>query len=117
MYTVVLLAFFLAFFTIIILLNIYALKHVISKAIEKFIKPKLQDKGYGYIDYKWLGFFNHGDFKNDKLILVPGSKFGSSIISTYIDIYYSEQAINKKITVRIDSTLVFIKKVLYSKQL
>jgi hypothetical protein len=101
-------------FTVIILLNLYTKKYIITKAIRKFIKPKLQASALTFTNYKWLGFFNHGDIKDDKVILIPGLKNGGPVISTYIDIYYNEKSTEKKVTVKIDSFFIFIVRVLYS---
>ena len=64
--------------------------------------------------YKRLGFFDHGDFTDDKLILIPSIKFGNPVISTYIDIYYDGVSTEKKATVRIDSAFISIVRVVYS---
>lgn len=106
----------IVFFGLGILLNAFSIRYVINKAIRKFIKPNLQAKGVTFVDYKWLGFFNHGDFKNDKFILIPSMKAGKPVISTYIDIYYLETSVKKKRTVRIDTFFVFIRRVLYSSE-
>lgn len=107
----------IAFFGLGILLNAFLIRYVINKAIRKFINPNLQAKGVTFVDYKWLGFFNHGDFKNDKFILIPSLTFGNPVISTYVDIYYLETTMKKKLTVRIDTSFVFIRRVLYSSEI
>ena len=104
-----------ALFTTLIWLNIYLIRFIIKKAIQNFIKPKLEGEGRTYTDYKWLGFFNRGDFEDDNIVLVPSLKAGNPIISTYIDVYYLEAAVEKRFTVRIDSSFVSILKVVYSK--
>jgi len=112
MYKIIILIIIL--FSTIILVNVYAFKYIVNKAIRKFIKPKLQSAALTLTNYKWLGLFNHGDFKDDKFILFPGLKGGYPVISTYINIYYDEALIEKKATVRIDTFFVFIVSVLYS---
>ncbi len=105
------------FYSIIILLNIYIYRSVINKAIDNFIKPKLQDKGLSFLRYKWLGFFNRGAFTNDTLVLIPSLKFGYPIISIYIDIYFTNGVDERKISVRIDKSLFLIRKIYYSDEL
>lgn len=112
MYKVVILMILL--FPTVIMLNFYSIKYVVNKAIRKFIKPKLQSVGFKFSDYKWLGFFNRGNFKNDKFILFPSVRGGYPVISTYIDVFYNEGSNQKKVTVKIDSFFVFIVRVLYS---
>ena len=112
MYKVVLLMIFL--FPTIILLNFCIYKYVVNKAIRKFIKPKLQSLGLTFSDYKWLGLFNHGNFKNDRFVLIPSLKSGYPVIATYIDVFYDEGSNQKKVTVKIDAFFVFIVRVWYS---
>jgi hypothetical protein len=100
-----------------VLLNAGLIKFIINKAIRKFIKPKCRAGGIVFVKYKWLGFFDHGDFKDDKFILLPSLKSGYPVISTYIDVYYTEESIEKKLTVRIDAFFVFIIRVLYSSEI
>jgi hypothetical protein len=54
------------------------------------------------------------DFQNDKFILLPGLKGGYPVLSTYLDVYYIEASINKKVTVRVDTFFVAIIRVVYS---
>lgn len=70
--------------------------------------------GLIFTNYNWLGFFNHGDFKNDKSILNPSLKGGYPVIATYIDVFYNKGAIQKKLTVRIDTVFTIIIRVIYS---
>jgi hypothetical protein len=74
----------------------------------------LQSAGLTFTDYKWLGFFNHGNFKNDRFILLPSVKGGYPVIATYIDVFYHEVSNQKKVTVRIDTFFIVIVRVLYS---
>jgi hypothetical protein len=102
------------FYLTLILLMIYVHKFVIKKAINRFIRPDLQAKGLAFVEYKWLGFFNRGDFKNDAFVLIPSLTFGYPVTSIYIDVFYSNGPKKERMTVRIDSSLLFIRKVLYS---
>ncbi|HWY38449.1 MAG TPA: hypothetical protein VNY73_07810 [Bacteroidia bacterium] len=114
MYKVVILMILL--FPTLILLNFGMYRYVVNKAIKKHIKPKLQSAGLTFTDYKWLGFFNHGDFKNDRFILLPSVKGGYPVIATYIDVFYYEASVKRKVTVRIDTFFIYILRVLYSSE-
>jgi hypothetical protein len=114
MYKVIILMILL--FPTFILLNFFIVKYLINKAIRKYITPKLQRAGLTFSDYKWLGFFDHGNFKNDKFILLPSVKGGYPVIATYIDVFYDEGSNQKKVTVKIDTFFVFIVRVLYSNE-
>ena len=59
-----------------ILINLWLIRYIINRAIRKYVKPKLQESGHSFINYKWLGFFSHGEFTDDKFVLVPGLKGG-----------------------------------------
>lgn len=104
------------FFPTLILLNFCIYKYVINKAIRKYIKPKLQSFGFTFLDYKWLGFFNHGNFNNDKLVLLPSLKSGYPVIATYVDVFYNEVSNSKRVTVRIDTFFIVILRVSYSSE-
>jgi len=115
MYKIIILIIIL--FSTIILLNFLLFKFIVNKAIKKYIKPKLDSAGLIFTSYNWLGFFNRGDFKNDKFVLLPSLKGGYPVIATYIDVFYSKGAIQKKLTVRIDTFFIIIIRVIYSSEL
>jgi len=96
-------------------LIIYNIKYLIYRAIKKFVKPALENKGLTYINYKWCGFFSHGSFKDDPIeITFISSKYGNSSNSIYADVYYDDNKSQKSITIRIDTVFGFVKRIAYS---
>ena len=65
--------------------------------------------------YKWLGFFNTGDF--DELTITFGGSKASASLSIYIDVYYQSSTEQKQITARIDTFYFFIRRVKYSSEI
>ncbi len=102
------------FFPAIILLNIILVRIFISRAIKKFVKPKLESKGITYLNYKWTGLFNYGDFKNEKITFRPTMGGGSPWLSIYVFIFYLEQRTEKRMTIKIDTFMFFITSVVFS---
>jgi hypothetical protein len=101
-------------FPVVIFLNIFIVSYIIKSALKKFVKPQLIQKGFVFVDYKWCGFFSHGEFKDDKFKITFVSMNGNPSISIYVDIYYKDAGLEKKITIRIDTLFCFIRKVVYS---
>jgi hypothetical protein len=102
---------FLAF----ILLNILIFRLIINRALRKYIEPDLKEKGMFFERYKWLGFFNTGDFA--ELTITFGGSNASARLSIYIDVYYQSTKEQKRTTVRIDTFYLFIRRVKYSSDL
>ena len=90
---------------------------IVKKAIRKYIKPKLNEKGLIFVDYKWPGLFSIGDFKENTWTIPVMNKNGNTFNSTYANIYYKELNETKKITVRIDTIFFLFQKVTYSSDL
>ena len=103
-----------AMFSVVILLNIYIPKYIINKALNKFVKPMLQNKGLTFIKYKWCGFLSTGNFKDDSIGITFSSKNGSPSNSVYADVLYLENNSEKSITIKIDTLFGFIKRVKFS---
>ena len=101
----------------IIVLNVLLYHIIVRRALKKYIKPKLKDNGFTFLNYKWPGLFSNGDFKNDKITLTVMSKNGSVVSSTYAYIYYHKFNDTKKVTVRIGTTFLIIYKVDFSSEL
>jgi len=105
----------ISLFIIVILLNGLTIWAIIHRALRKKIIPYLTERGMFFKSYKWLGFFNTGDF--DELTLTIGSTNASANISIYIDIYYQSLKEDKRTTVRIDTLYFFIRRVNYSSEI
>ncbi len=107
-----------AIFIVVILLNIFIAKYIIKRAVKRFVIPTLENKGLVFKDYKWVSFFQFGDFKDEKVAFRPSLTGGSPYISLYVYIYYMDSdSKNKRITIRIDTLFLFIRKVEYSSEL
>lgn len=106
----------ISLFTIVILLNFLIFKYIKYKAVKRYIQPQLERAGLTFKSYNWLGFFNRGDFKNDKFILLPTLAGGYPVIATYIDVFYIGESVPKKVTVRIDAFFIIIIRVIYSSE-
>ena len=102
-------------FILVILLNVLAVWAVIHRAIRKKIIPDLTEKGLIFESYKWLGFFNTGDF--DDLTLTFVTTNGSPSISVYINVFYRSSTEQKRVTARIDTLFLFIRRVKYSSEI
>ena len=99
-----------------IFLQIIIYRSLVKKAIKKYIEPQLNEKGYAFIEYKWPGFLSSGDF-NDLEVTLVTNKYGNSSNDCYADIYYQAERNIKKVTAKIESTFLSIKKVSYSSEL
>jgi len=105
-------------FAIMIGLPILTYRITINKAIKSYIIPKLEEKGFDFIEYRWPGLFSTGSFKDDNFKLTVMNKNGNSISSRYVDIvYYKPSGETHKITARITSKFFFIDQVSFSREL
>jgi len=95
--------FIIAFFTLIVLLNVLILRYVLQKAINKYIKPELHRKKLVYVSYQWLGFFDQGNFGQEKPDTVSASKNGRAMLATYINVYYVQGPDQRVVTVRVET--------------
>jgi len=102
-------------FSVVILLNIYIPKYIINKALNKFVKPMLQNKGLTFIEYKWCGLLSTGKFKENSIGITFSSKNGSPVNSVYADVLYLENNSQKSVTIKIDTIFWFIKRVNFSR--
>ena len=97
-------------------INVLIYNLTIKKALRKFIEPKLRENGYAFTEYKWPGLLSNGDFKSDDITFTMMNKNGKMFNSMYAYIFYKKGKETKKITARIDTTLLFINKVVYSSE-
>lgn len=104
------------FFSFLIFLQVMTRRAIIKKAINKFIKPELEEKGLSLIDYKWAGFLSTGYFPNDFGFTIM-NKNGSASNSFYTDISYQNRGEIKRVTARIDTFMFKINKITYSSEL
>lgn len=98
----------------VILLNVLLHNLFINRAVRKYVIPKLNSQGCKFIGRKWAGFFSRGDFSNDKIGWIPGLTQGYPLISTYVYIFYEDQSVEKRMTIRIDVFMLSIKRVSFS---
>jgi len=107
-----------AAFVIVIVANIFTCRFVINRAVQKYIVPHLKSKGLIYHRYKWVGLIGTGDFDESTVVIRPTISFGAPKVSIYIYVYYyTKQSMEDRITARIDTLFMFIRKVEYSDQL
>lgn len=99
-------------FAVVILLNVLIFKLLIKRALRKFIRPKLENECLIFIDYKWAGFFSFGNFKNEEIVIRPSGS--DPFLTIYIYIYFKDTRSEKRITAKIDTLFLFIRKVTYS---
>src|ERR1700744_2784325 len=95
------------FLGLFILLQSVIYKSTVKRAIKKYIEPKLNEKSYAFIDYKWPGLLSSGDFKDLAFTLIT-NKYGNSAISYYADIYYKAGNDTKRVTAKIDTSFFSI---------
>jgi hypothetical protein len=105
------------FFSLFIFLQSLLYRSIVKKAIRNYIEPKLIEKSYSFIEYKWPGLLSNGDFEDDQITLAVTSKFGNSSNTFYADIYYKAGNETKKVTAKIDTSFLSIYKVSCSKEL
>lgn len=104
-------------FSVIIGLNVLICRAIIKAALRKYIEPLLKEKGLAFVDYKWAGLFSSGDFKENQIQLTFASTNGRVSNSIYTYVYYRDLNDTKRITVRIDTTFLIIKKIAYSTEI
>jgi hypothetical protein len=102
------------FFPFLFLLYFLIFKITVRSALNRFVIPKLEEKGLIFLEYTWTGLFDNGDFKNENTGLTIMSKYGSSSSSIYVFIYYKDLDLKKRVTIRIDTFVFFIKRVVFS---
>ena len=99
----------------VLLINVLFLHLKIKRAVRKFVKPELEKNGLIYVDYKWTGFWECGDFK-DKIEFAL-FKTGWNTSSIYSFIYYNEGGMTKRVTIKIYFVDLTVDRVLYSNEL
>ena len=105
------------FFPFLIFIISLTYRSIVTRAIRKYIEPKLNENNLQFIEYKWPGFLSTGDFKDDGIALTIMNKNGSVSNSSYAYIYYKKGNEIKKVTVRIDTTFWSIDEIIYSSKL
>lgn len=102
---------------VVIILNILMVRYIIRRAVKKFVVPVMENNDLSLVNYKWAGLFNFGDFKNETIELRPAMSGGNPFLSIYVYVYYKDSDINKRLTIRIDTFFIFIRRVLYSRRI
>ena len=106
----------LIIFPLILIGNVLLFHLFIKRAIKKFVIPFLKNKGYLLTDYKWVGFFGCGDFRNEQMEFAL-FKTGPNSISIFSYIYYKGLDNTKRATIKIDVVSLSIAKVTYSNEI
>ena len=106
-------------FILVIALNVGIHFLLIKRAIRKYVKPTLNQKGLVYINYNAINLFGSGDFKGeDKRTFTPiVSTNGAPSIDIFFYVFYKSGDLLKRITVKVETTLLFIRNVKYSSEL
>ena len=102
----------LALIPLVILLNVILFYVLIKIAIKRFVKPELERKQLLFVDYKWVGFWGCGDYKNESIEFAL-FKTGLNTISIYSYIYYKDSDCPKRTTIKIYITGFNIDRVEY----
>lgn len=100
--------------------NVLIYKLIVDRAVKKYINPYLSILGYKIDKVKFAGLFQIGDFKRKGSPLRPFMFGGYPIHSTYIYVFVKTNDPNNnpvRITARIISLFLFIRKVEYSNNL
>lgn len=98
---------------LLIILNILFFYLFIRIAVKRCVEPYLNSKGYTLVNYKWAGFWDTGDFKNEQLSFAL-FKTGPKFISIFSYVYFNDLYITKRTTIKIDLVGLSIVKVTYS---
>ena len=99
-----------------LLLNVLLFHFLIKKAINLIVKPELANKELFFVDYKWCGFFDCGDFKNEQMEFAL-FKTSLNSISIYSFIDYKDFDNIKRVTVKINVLGLSVGNVIYSNDL
>lgn len=102
-------------FIVLAILLILLIRSIFSRSVRKYIIPDLNRKGYTFIKYKWIGFIGTGDFKENNFFLGgPFSLRGSPFLNLYIYVFYKDNGVDRRLTAKIDTLFLVIRKVTYS---
>jgi hypothetical protein len=107
-------------FVLVVLLNILTYKLIVSRALKKIMKPYFNSLGYRIDKVEFPGLFSTGDFKNRGFQIRPVFKMGSPVNSTFVSLFLKpieNQREIIRITAKIETVFLFIRKVEYSKLL
>ncbi|MES2426706.1 MAG: hypothetical protein V4560_07010 [Bacteroidota bacterium] len=85
---------------IIILLNVLLFHVLIRSAIKRTVKPALEKNQLVFVDYKWVGFWDCGDFKNDSMDFAL-FKTSLNTLNIYSYLFYKDLDVIKRITIKI----------------
>lgn len=103
----------LSLVSFVLFINIFIYKRLIKVAIRKKIIPYLKQNNCEYIKLYSEGFFDKGNFKNDKSKWVY-NQTGQSSISIYKQLFYKNQkGVTKHISIRIDTLFMIVTNVSY----
>ncbi|PWG78015.1 hypothetical protein [Pararcticibacter amylolyticus] len=95
--------------------NMLIYRWVVSRAMKKFIRPYFTRIGYEIRQTKFVGLLKTGDFKVAGFPLRPFMPKGNPMQTTYVYLYLSKgSGPQVRITARIDTLFLFIRKVEYS---
>lgn len=106
----------LMIFPLILVGNLLLFRLFIKSAIKRFVIPFLGNKGYLLVDYKWVGFFDCGDFKNEQMDFAL-FKTGPKSISIFSYIYYKDLDNTKRATIKINVESLSVVNVIYSSEI
>jgi len=94
---------------LIVLVNFIFYKLITKRALNRYILPKLKEQGYSFVESKYPGFLNTGDFNESVLQILPFTQ--GIYITAYQNIYYLDQNQKLRTTARITVLFGFIQKV------
>jgi hypothetical protein len=104
----------------VVLFNVLFHRYTIRRAIKKYIRPKLEEKGYELKNFKFAGIFSKGDFENDKEPFLPFFSAGGSPVNNiyaYLYLNRKDEAITKRVTVELRTFFFAIEKVSFLPEL
>lgn len=103
-----------------VFLNVSIYKMLVRRAVVKYIKPYLAEKGYEIDSVSFVGFLKTGDFKEKGGFALRPFMLGYPIHSTYIYVFYRDKNRDgsvSRMTAKIRGLLLFIRGVDYSSKL
>lgn len=100
---------------ILVVSNVLMFRWIVSRALNKFIRPYFMDLQYKVQNVEFVGLFKTGDFKRSGFPLRPFMHSGKPTQTTYVYVYLSKNVNHQvRITAKINTVFLFIKKVEYS---
>ena len=104
----------LAAVVVFLLGNFLVYKMVVVSALRKFIKPYIQERGWHFVKYRFVGLLNCGDFEKKRFVIRPVPRMGNIVNNAYIYVYATKSENTRfRFTAKITSFFLLVRKVEY----